>query len=809
MGSLGVVSSASPLAPLARVSRARASRFSGGPAPLAGSRSASRRRVVVRAAPGPEPDDVQRTAREVREAAREAAREVDELLHRFDELRDDVDVTPDARSNVVSAGSSSSTTTSSSSSRALRGTDPDNEGNVADENQPAYRERWGGSDDEDDSVAAARAARVAAAPSRARPPAPAPAPDPDPDAFAARYTDEDIARMQIDGLTHAAVFDEAASRIDREAAAANLRRLTPEFAALRHVGEPGARPPRVALPSDPESKACICRYTYDRNELERAGEDYALEGYDPAEVASLGDSPVATLDDILPATVRESCRGANPGYSRTVLLQAFDWLSSKTGDAGWWRRLRAMAGDLASVGITHAWLPPPSQSASPEGYLPGKLFDLDRSAYGDKRELIGLCKALTDVGITPVCDVVINHRTADEIGPEGVYNVYDDLDPDGEPVSWGLWAITCDDPTFRGQGGPDSGENYGPAPDLDHANPELRATLARWMAFLRDEIGFGGFRFDFVRGYAPEYVEEYVRATFGGGHVSKPPCAFNVGENWVDMQWEGSTLSYNQDGPRGKLVDWIGATHGVCAAFDFPTKGILQRAVEHTEFWRLADPANRPPGLLGWVPQRAVTFTDNHDTGYPQNHWPFPADRQALGYAYVLTHPGVPCVFGPHLWDAESHPEWDSGGANLGEVIRALLAARRRADVRAESPVRILLAEADLYVARVASRLTVKLGPRFEMPPELLPREPEWTLAACGEDWAVWERPGYVSDKAEEDTFTAEEVAHLFADAETRDVLVGGALESERDPPSVGSFYAGFRDEDEVRDENDENDEGT
>ena len=198
--------------------------------------------------------------------------------------------------------------------------------------------------------------------------------------------------------------------------------------------------------------------------------------------------------------------------------------------------------------------------------------------------MIALCEALTDVGIVPVCDVVINHRTADDVGPEGVYNVYDDLDPDGEPVSWGSWAITCDDPTFRGRGGSDSGENYGLAPDLDHANPELRATLARWMAFLRDEIGFGGFRFDFVRGYAPEYVEEYVRATFGGGHVSKPPCTFNVGENWVDMQWEGSTLSYNQDGPRGKLVDWIGATHGVCAAFDFPTKGILQRAVQHTEY---------------------------------------------------------------------------------------------------------------------------------------------------------------------------------------------------------------------------------
>jgi hypothetical protein len=41
-----------------------------------------------------------------------------------------------------------------------------------------------------------------------------------------------------------------------------------------------------------------------------------------------------------------------------------------------------------------------------------------------------------------------------------------------------------------------------------------------------------------------------------------------------------------------------------------------------------------------------VTFTDNHDTGAPQNHWPFPPDRQALGYTYILTHPGVPCIFG-------------------------------------------------------------------------------------------------------------------------------------------------------------------
>lgn len=70
-----------------------------------------------------------------------------------------------------------------------------------------------------------------------------------------------------------------------------------------------------------------------------------------------------------------------------------------------------------------------------------------------------------------------------------------------------------------------------------------------------------------------------------------------------------------------------------------------------------------------------MTFTDNHDTGCPQNHWPFPADRQALGYAYILTHPGIPCIFGPHFWDRDN-AEW--GADNLGDAIAELVDIRQR-----------------------------------------------------------------------------------------------------------------------------------
>lgn len=42
----------------------------------------------------------------------------------------------------------------------------------------------------------------------------------------------------------------------------------------------------------------------------------------------------------------------------------------------------------------------------------------------------------------------------------------DDIDHKGEPINWGQWAITCDDPDFSGQGSQDTGEDYGPAPGI-------------------------------------------------------------------------------------------------------------------------------------------------------------------------------------------------------------------------------------------------------------------------------------------------------------------------------------------------------
>lgn len=48
----------------------------------------------------------------------------------------------------------------------------------------------------------------------------------------------------------------------------------------------------------------------------------------------------------------------------------------------------------------------------------------------------------------------------------------DDVEHPGKSIAWGRWAITNNDPEFRGKGASDSGDDYGPAPG-DHICPAI------------------------------------------------------------------------------------------------------------------------------------------------------------------------------------------------------------------------------------------------------------------------------------------------------------------------------------------------
>ena len=109
-----------------------------------------------------------------------------------------------------------------------------------------------------------------------------------------------------------------------------------------------------------------------------------------------------------------------------------------------------------------------------------------------------------------------------------------------------------------------------------------------------------------------------------------------------DTQGDIDGYGCMQDKHRQRTIDWCHETGNKAQAFDFTTKAILQEAIMRKEYGRLRDAQGKPAGVLGWEPQLAVTFLDNHDTGSTQNHWPFPAHavHQVSPFAELIVLPG-------------------------------------------------------------------------------------------------------------------------------------------------------------------------
>ncbi|CAI0435023.1 unnamed protein product [Linum tenue] len=330
---------------------------------------------------------------------------------------------------------------------------------------------------------------------------------------------------------------------------------------------------------------------------------------------------------------QEADIGAVIRNGKEVLFQAFNWESHKHD---WWRNLEKKVPDMAKSGFTSAWLPPPSNSFASEGYLPQNLYSLN-SAYGSEHLLKALLHKMKQHRVRAMADIVINHRVGTTRGHGGMYNRYD-----GIPLSWDERAVTSCTVSLFLQGNQSTGDNFHGVPNIDHSQHFVRKDITAWLQWLRYTIGFEDFRFDFARGYSAKYVKEYIEG-------AKPK--FAVGEYWDSCNYNGSYLEYNQDNHRQRIINWIDGTGQLSAAFDFTTKGILQQEAVKGQLWRLRDSQGKAPGVIGWWPSRAVTFLDNHDTGSTQLALTSPLVASQQGYAYILTHPGIPTVFYDHFYD--------------------------------------------------------------------------------------------------------------------------------------------------------------
>ena len=321
-----------------------------------------------------------------------------------------------------------------------------------------------------------------------------------------------------------------------------------------------------------------------------------------------------------------------------VMLQGFYWNSYSDTK---WTNLTSQADELSKY-FNLIWVPQSGwcNSTTDMGYYPRYWFK-QNSAFGTELELRTMISTFKAKGTGIIADVVVNHKNgvykwcdfANETvkGKNKTYSVTWD-NTGYKQICNNDEANTATKSEAKGKitGAADTGLGDTGCRDLDHTNDRTQQNIKTYEDFLLNEMGYTGFRYDFVKGYDPKYIKIYNDA-------SKPE--FSVGE-----YWQGSvTASKSGDHPFGGVKDWVEATGKTSAAFDFPMKYLIKGAFNDGN-WKLLD-TNLTSTLVGIEPQYAVTFIDNHDTGEPhENPDPLRANVEAAN-AYILAMPGTPCIW--------------------------------------------------------------------------------------------------------------------------------------------------------------------
>ena len=323
-----------------------------------------------------------------------------------------------------------------------------------------------------------------------------------------------------------------------------------------------------------------------------------------------------------------------------------------------------------------------------------------KSYFGTERELIDLISAYKAAGTGAMEDVVANHKGGlstwsgvdnaadfvDEINVIGpttgkTYSIQWEWDENGKCKD-----ICWDDESGKGSGNTDCGGDAGKGPwarDVDHHSPATQQKILTYLNYLKDELGYIGFRYDYARGFEPKHFAYYNK-------MVKP--TFSVGEFW---------------GTADDIKAWIKGVYDEggfqSAAFDFPLQEMIRQAFNDGSghSFRLL----KNDGLI-WdyrFKRYAVTFIDNHDTFKD-----LPTDASNSNYmhrvnhqiveanCFILSMPGTPCLFYPHFM----HPGWH-------DLIARFVKARRTAGITNESTA---WAPEDIGSYSIAWRVTGEHG---------------------------------------------------------------------------------------------------
>ncbi|MBO7458870.1 MAG: hypothetical protein J6T80_06430 [Paludibacteraceae bacterium] len=374
-------------------------------------------------------------------------------------------------------------------------------------------------------------------------------------------------------------------------------------------------------------------------------------------------------------------KGSVPPRCEAVLMQAFYNESYDPASPGVdtygdtkWNTLASQATELGKY-FDYIWLPP-SAMGDGAGYHP-KQYSNQNSNWGTREQLDALISALHNAGAKVVADVVINHCANKSTWCdfyEMDFGTYGKFYPDAsyicknDEVNFDDNAGTC---KGKATGPDDDGDNWSGARDWSHSNVAVQNMFKAYVKWLRNVMHYDGFRYDKGDGFNNWHHNNY-------NWNAQPEIAFMESYNSTSTIWsEIEAAEYN------------------LMALDFDTKWSVFNSFAG---WNYSQ--GRGSGLLGQGKSKyAVEFIDSHDWFLrPDNENEFGGRGNSMtdalkcrllqANAFLLSMPGVPCVFYPH---------WHK----YKEFIKLMIEARKFAGVHSESSVTDEYAEEGGYQATI------------------------------------------------------------------------------------------------------------
>lgn len=359
-----------------------------------------------------------------------------------------------------------------------------------------------------------------------------------------------------------------------------------------------------------------------------------------------------------------------------VMLQGFYWNSY---DDTKWTNLKSQVNDFAD-NFSLIWLPQSGKclgNSQTMGYKPYYYFN-QNSSFGTEAELRDLIKTFKGKGIGMVADVVVNHHDTDGwfTFPAEVYKGVTYQFKSTDIVANDDKGKAAKEATKQGVSlskNNDEGEDWDGCRDLDHKSQNVQTIIKAYLKYLKDDLGYTGFRYDMVKGFSGSHVADYNKSV---------GVEYSVGEYWDS---------------NARIQSWINATLKNSAAFDFQFRYNVRDAINSNN-WAALKSTNNLMNDKNWR-QYAVTFVENHDMEYrssSEQQDPIRRDTLAAN-AYLLAMPGTPCVFFTHWLEYK-------------DEIGAMISARKAAGITNMSDYEVKVATSAYYAVNVNKTLYAAVG---------------------------------------------------------------------------------------------------